>query len=454
MSPRLLLLLALFLPAATATQPDPRYFHYQRPLHLPAAAHGQTCASLDAPIFTHSAAGLADLRLYQGQREVPYVIHQSIRIQPSSQQQPALLNLGEQAGHAVFDARIFDSSYSTIQIETAAKDFVANFEVSGSQAIGGHPSTRLGTYTIFDLTSQKLDRSTVLHLPASTFPYLHFSVSRPLKAADITGVTIAEIPSEDAVYRLVAQSKRSALDGHNSVFTFDVPAHVPVDQIVFRPGPQPVNFRRTVAIDARPQPLHRDNAGRSESEGEDPEVQPYSARSTAVLSRVHMIQHGQHIDEENLSFPAAGPAVASTVATAGQDDPVRWTITVENGDDAPLPIDFVQLQMHERQLCFDAAANPENAAAGESTAAYTVSYGDPVLHAPQYDYASLFQPESNPAQATFGDEQPNPQYQPRPDTRAFTEKHPAVLWIALALAVTILAAIAFRTASRMMPKSS
>ena len=49
----------------------------------------------------------------------------------------------------------------------------------------------------------------------------------------------------------------------------------------------------------------------------------------------------------------------------------KWTVTVDNGDDAPLAITEVKLEMAERRLCFDAAPG----------ASYTMMYGDAALRA-------------------------------------------------------------------------
>ncbi len=100
-----------------------------------------------------------------------------------------------------------------------------------------------------------------------------------------------------------------------------------------------------------------------------------------------------------------------------------------------MSLQSVRLEMLERTLCFDAAANT----------AYTLHYGDPALAAPQYDYARLFSPQANPLQATAGPEQPNPAWQPRPDERPFTEKHPILLWAALIGVIALLAGIAFKS---------
>jgi hypothetical protein len=116
--------------------------------------------------------------------------------------------------------------------------------------------------------------------------------------------------------------------------------------------------------------------------------------------------------------------------------PSKWTISIENGDDAPLKLESVRLEMLERNLCFEAQGN----------GSYLLMYGDPALAAPRYDYATLFTPQANASQIAAGPEQPNPIYKPRPDARPFTEKHPALLWIALAVVIALLGAIALRSA--------
>ena len=89
----------------------------------------------------------------------------------------------------------------------------------------------------------------------------------------------------------------------------------------------------------------------------------------------------------------------------------------------------------ERRLCFDAAAGD----------GYVLYYGDSALEAPQYDYGRLFAAARNPAMATLGAEIANAAYQPRPDERPFTEKHPALLWAALIVVIALLGAVAMRS---------
>ena len=75
-------------------------------------------------------------------------------------------------------------------------------------------------------------------------------------------------------------------------------------------------------------------------------------------------------------------------------------------------------------------------------------YGDPVLASPRYDYATFYTAQADAAQANAGPEEPNPIYQPRPDERPFTERHPALLWSALVLVIVLLGGIALRAAKQ------
>jgi len=96
----------------------------------------------------------------------------------------------------------------------------------------------------------------------------------------------------------------------------------------------------------------------------------------------------------------------------------------------------------ERTLCFNAIPGGK----------YLLYYGDPALAAPRYDYATLFSQESGAARAALGPEQENPEYRPRPDARPFTERHPALLWVALVLVIVLLGGIALRSAKQVNPR--
>jgi hypothetical protein len=403
----------ILLLATIAISPEIRYFRYERPIQK---SSGQSCLVVDSGIFTHAAPQLADLRLYRDSTETPYVIRVATPTEAEQKSIP-LLNMGARGGQTVFDAGMPDGHYSDLQLAVTAQNFIATVTVSGSQAETGSAETRIGSYTIFDLTRQKLGRSTVLHLPESDFRYLHFRIAGPLSPESVTGLSVMRLPASQPKYLTVEESARISEKEHTSVIEFTVPAHLPVDRIVFTPGAEPAQFSRDVSVGVSPI---------SPSPAADMDQPAQTVSSYGNLLRVHSVENGHRIDEERLAIDA--PQADFNAAA-------KWTITIENGDDAPLKLQSVQLQMLERNLCFEADGN----------GSYVLYYGDPALAAPRYDYATLFTPQANAPQIAAGPEQPNPVYQPRPDTRPFTEKHPALLWVALAVVIVLLGAIALRS---------
>jgi hypothetical protein len=405
--------------ALVAASPETRYFRYERPIQTMPDRSGQTCLALDAGIFAHALPQLADLRLYHDGAETPYTIRVATPAE-GAEKSIALLNAGVQGGQTVFDAELPDTHYSDLQLDVTAHDFIATVTVSGSRTKAGSAKTNLGAYTIFDLTRQKLGRSTVLHVPESDFPYLHFRVAGPLSPENITGLSVERLPASQPRFETVAESSQVTQKDHWSILEFTVPAHVPIERIAFAPGAVPALFSRDVNVSVAavvpPQ----------ETDGAEP---PQPVTSSGSLLRVHGAQNGHRIDEERLAIEA--PAV-------NFDTPAKWTVAIENGDDAPLTLESVRLQMLQRSLCFEAAPNTR----------YMLFYGDPALAAPRYDYAKLFTLQADASTATAGPEQPNPIYEPRPDVRPFTEKHPALLWMVLIAVIALLGGIALRSARR------
>lgn len=417
----------VLLLALAAATPEIRYFRYEKPFAAPAAKTGQTCAALDAGIFAHALPELADLRLYRtgqgGGTETPYAIHEAAPVE-QKQKEIAPLNLGRKGPHTTFEAVMPEGQYSDVALDITAKDFIATVAVTGAPNESGREGTELGLFTIFDLTGQKLGRSTVLHLPESDLKYLYFSIAGPVKPADITGLSVERLPAKQP-YVTVTDTNQATQKGKEMVFQFKVPAHVPVERIEFVVGAAPANFSREVTVKAAPV-----IAAQVTTDAEPPEP----VTTSGNLLRLHATRNGLRIDEDHLAMDAP-------LAGFGDSDST-WTVTVDNGDDPPLAVSDVKLEMAQRTLCFDAAAG----------ASYMLYYGDAALAAPRYDYATLFVADANAAPATLDPETPNPEYQARPDTRAFTERHPALLWVALVLVVAVLGLVALRTAREAPPK--
>jgi hypothetical protein len=420
-------LLAVFLLlTGTVATPDIRYFRYERPVQMMEPATPHACLVVDPALFSHAARGLADLRLYRDRVETPYVLQTSAAPEGASEQTIVALNLGTRRGQTVFDAAMPASKYGDLQLKVTGQDFIATVAVTGSQLQTG-PATKIGTFTIFDLTRQRLGRSTILHLPDSDFRYLHFRIVGPLQPESIGGLAIENRSTLRPMYIAISETTQFTQKGRNTVAEFTVPARVPVDRIEFVPGPEPANFSRKVTVAVTEM---------SRAETGDASASPQTITNYGNLLRVHTIEDEHSIDQEQLSIDS--PQVLF-------ESPSKWTITIDNGDDAPLLPVVVRLQMLERDLCFDE----------ESTGSYVVYYGDPALSGPRYDLPQFFRFAGPRAgHAMMQAEKLNAEFLVRPDARPFTERHPALLWIALLLVIALLGLIALRTARSVRPTIS
>ena len=419
---------------------NPQFMKYERALSVGAGA-GQACAVLDAQVFPHAEPSLADLRIFPAQggkgREVPYAITLSEAV--TEETEPArVLNLGSSGvGRIVFDLEMPDRAYTgvTLDLDPEIHDFLATAVVTGLDSLNGKAKpTALGEFTLFDLASQHLSRDTTLPLEESTFHYLHLVLNisaAPGGTAPAGGFVPAMVrgaevpPSREAqiLYTTVAETTSVATVGRESHASFDVPMRVPVERVSFQLAPGfKGNFSRDVLVTATLEPGAKpvDGDGRA----------PLPEVLTGNILRVHATETGREIRAQQLGIPA--------ILGSNLQQPAKIEVAIENGDDEPLPIAAVRLEMRQRKLCFDAPAS-----GGTGLALF---YGDPKLVAPAYDYARLFTASSDTLAVMLGPETLNPGYRPRPEEeRPFTERHPEVLWIALIVVICVLGAVALRS---------
>jgi hypothetical protein len=416
------IVLALLLwQAASGPAPvaaDRQYLRYQRTITTSGGA-GQSCAVIDPQIFPHAAPSLKDLRLYQGGHEIPYAITLSEPQQPDSDT-ARVRNLGLRGHNIVFDVEMPNRPYTEITLDLAGQDFLATATVSGTHDPNYSNQSRLGEFTLFDLTSQHLSRNTTLHLQETNLPYLHIELAvspatgnRTLTATPemVQGVTVPPSREAQSLYTTAATTTTITRRGRQSVATFVLPERIPVERVSFDLAPTyKANFSRDIRITDRP------DGSNSASES-----------LAGTILRVHLTQAGREVRQEQLSVPAILGSNMQSAATV--------EVAVDNGDDTPLPIIAVRLEMRQRKICFDVSnAQP-----------LTLFYGDPALTAAQYDYARLFSPSDAMHAAQLAPEQLNPGYHDRPDARPLTDRHPHLLWIVLLVVVCILAIVAIRS---------
>lgn len=377
------------------------FFRYERPIETPTTG-GQHYAIVDETVWPHTLPNLDDLRLYAAGKEIPYSQKTMWGSVQTAQQAVRLLQPASLGGKTQF---LLDMSglaeYDRITLALNVKNYVAHARVEGQDDPHGAQWANLGTTTLFDLSEEKLGRNNTLQIPVSTYKYLRVTIDGVVKPAEVQSATAGVERAQEAVWRDLASEPKQTQEGRDTVLTFTVPQNVPVERVLLAIDPGQGNFQRAIEL--------QDDKGFSTGSGE--------------VTRVHIQRNGEKIDVDRtwLSLRAAGQG--------------QFRAVIHNGDDAPLKITRASLQQYERRIYFDCDA-------GASLGLY---YGDEKLNAPVYDYAKLFQSDAHASQVQIGTEEANAAFTGRPDERPWSERHPAVLWLAILAAVAILGGIATRS---------
>jgi hypothetical protein len=401
---------AAVLALAIFAGPSISYFKYQRPVQ--AQPGGQRFVAVDEQIWKNARPDLGDLRLYSGQQEVPYALIVERGSRENDRKDVRLLQHSVVGGKTQFMIDMAGvAEYDHIDLKLATKNFVAHARVEGQEDMHGAQWALLTESILYDLSKENLGGNSMLRLPLSTYKYLRVTIDGPVKPDDIRGASSEFRQEQKAVWRDVggapavaempARASREGsarVERKGTVLTFAVPENVPVDRVTFDIDAAQANFRRSVQVT------------------DDKDVYIGSGE----INRVHMVRSGQKIDSDDhdVTFSAVGHKTIKVI--------------IDNGDDPPLKLKTARLQQLEHRLYFEAPA----------AAALMLYYGAEKLEPPVYDYAKLFLMTKDAAPAQLGGEEANRAYT---DERPWTERHPAVLWIAIVAAVLILGTIALRS---------
>lgn len=386
------------------------YFSNAREVTI-SAPQRQNYFVVDREVWDRSRPDLADLRLYDGENQVPFVLKEKRGGTATEEQSAKVLNLGKANGGTQFDVDMEGMpEYDRLRLQLTAQNFVAMARIEGKNDLKDQHGVRLGVGTLYDFTRENLGANAVLKIPAATWPYLHIEIRSGVQPDQVKGVFVSNLREEKAAWTDAGSCQVATASAHNqTVVSCQSDAAMPVDRIVFQIAPELVNFRRTVTVE---------DAGGNEL-----------ARGS--ITRVRMSRNGQAVVSEELSVDV--PEVRSK----------QIKVTVENADNSPLAIQSTQMLSIERRVYFDA----------QGKSALKLYFGDPKLGAASYDYATFFHEDADVARAELGRDQANPAYTGRPDDRPWSEKHKAVLWAVMILAVAALALVAIRGLTGPEPKS-
>jgi Protein of unknown function (DUF3999) len=412
-------LVALVLAAA----PVHPAFRYERPVQLPtgeAPARGnlETCVVLPLELLSHAAPGLEDLRVMAGDREVAYQVRTSSELAEDVGRPQQILNLGLRNGAVSFDVEMTEPRYSRALLRMARSHFSVLVHVTGIDRPGeagvAFPAIAYSSDTPEDEPQMKR-----ITLPESSFRYLHFEIQTlaldPVTPQDIAGVDVLVQSTEPPRYVLVAIAKTPQQKPHETIYELVLPANAPLERLTFASDDPNAVFSRIAD-------LERTKTGAAAEEGTRPAEAPVQTEGLTLV-------HSPPAKENAVSN---GSAVNVGLGAVPYASTVR--LIIQNGDDAPLALRNVALDMRERQLCF----------LPKRDTAYTLRYGDPSLGPPRYDLTPIEAAAANASLSTLGAERaltPEPAAQ-----RPFTERHPVLLWVALILVVGTLGAVALRSA--------
>jgi Protein of unknown function (DUF3999) len=376
------------------------YFARSRSIVV-AAPDRQNYIAVDADVWKMSRNDLADVRIYDGQSQVPYAL---IKLSGGSSNQETaakILNLGSVGGHTEFDLDVGGlQQYERVRLELDAKNFINGVQVEGRRTPNERTGTDLGSSTLYDFTVEALGSNFVLKFPTSSFPYLHVRLSPGILPTQVKRALVSSFSETKAAWSSAGDCKPIPGAPKETAFECSLFEGVPLDRLAFDLPVSAVNFNRTVIVsDERGNGLER-----------------------GAISRVRMNRAGQSIVSEDLELDLYG--------RPGN----RLKVAIENGDDKPLVIEHVRALSVERRIYFDP----------NGRATLQLYYGDAKLESPTYDYAKFFHQNPSAATAQLGPPEANPQFTGRPDERPWSERHQAVLWAAMVAAVVLLGALALR----------
>lgn len=392
-------------------------FRYERPVQLASSPAAETCVVLPAELLSHAAPYLQDLRVIGGDHEIAYLARISTGTGSEAAQPLTILNLGQRNGAVSFDVEMTEPRYNRVALRIGRSHFSVLIRITGMERPGAR-GVSLPAMAFSSDTDESGAQSKVIPLPESSFRYLHFEIRTlaltPVRPEDIAGVDVLREQTAPAQYVPVAVASGPEEKPRVTVYSFALPPHVPVDRLVFASDDPNAIFSRTADLERYPETTPAADGTREEV-----------PRQSEGVTLLHAPPgKGEAADESTIELGMGAARYASTVR-----------LTIQNGDDAPLKLHGIALEMRERRVCF----------LPKPGTSYVLRYGDPTLGAPQYDLSPLVANLKAASLSTLGPERAlTPQA--AGIFRPFTERHPALLWIALILVVGTLGFVALRSA--------
>jgi len=397
--------------ALAAALPEPwRAWHYSRPIIVPSGVEQQLVrATLPLEVVGRSQPSLDDLRLIDGLgAEVPYVLDARVGSRTLNWRATKLSETGFVAGRytqAVVDCGESKQLHNSIEIAIVESDFFTWVEVAASDDREVWRVVRERA-PLFRFENEKLEGSRTISYPDTRARWLRLRLPGDEKLT-VRTVKVAEEVIEKA--ELAPVPARPSLDRESpegeSVWEFALAdAHVPVS--VIRCETERVEFHRPVRVSAS----HDGEIWNAVCQGEIYRYAGLVAESVGDRERQRL---EVRFDEARGRY---------------------WRLAVVDRNDSPIEDLRCELFGVPRHVVFRPESDDE----------YRLLYGNHRADPPTYELTRLTvrKEREQATAADLGAESLNEGYV-SPDP--WSERHPAVLWFALALAIVVLGWVALRS---------
>jgi hypothetical protein len=366
--------------------------------------------SIGPDVLTHAADSVSDLRvLDENGIETPFVVRTSVGVTKTESWQATIRENSFVPGkytQLVLDLGVYPRFHNAVHLDTPESDFILWAEVDASDDARVWRVVKERA-PISRFRKEGLEGNQTIHYSENNARYLRVQVREDNKQFPVTGAAVfpSSLSRKDLIpEQWIALQEPRGPDANSvagqTTWTLDLGnTHAPINSLAFTTDHQ--EFYRGVRIS-----LSTD--GKEWSSGGGGEIYRYKEDAR---------------NQESLRVPAYSYGGTRF-----------WRVEILNGNDAPLSNVKLSASMIPRLILFRPAA-------GHS---YRIAYGNEKAQPPRYDLErTLHISATEEAFAdTLGAEQENDGYQ---DPRPFSERHPAVLWGSLALAVILLGYTALRT---------
>lgn len=382
-----------------------RHWQYAAPIEVTPAEEPRFVSVLvPDPVTAAAARDWADLRVIdEAAREVPYVLEVRDARERREWRAARLLDPGfvpGQYSQAVLDLGPDPGVHNAVVLELGGtEDIQAGLQIAVSDD-GQSWQIAAGSVPIFRLREASRGERTDATYPASRARYVRLRILEGRRQVAITSARIAHevvTPAERAPAGVALAPTPQDGQSNESVW---VSAGDGAERRVAE-----IRFETSALQLSRPVALETAD-----------EHDRWRRVATGEIRRVP----GSPDRRLSIQFPEA----------VGR----RWRVTVRNGDDPAVPDLAPVLYMTPRRVVFRQ----------EPGHTYRLIYGHARPDRPGYDLARLTSPDvlAAAAPAALGTPVVNADFV---DATPWTERHPAVVWVAVAAAVLLLGAMAVRT---------